>query len=405
MRKLRLQERKVEILSHMAQTPVAGSRWLRRNGKHANAEVEVVDTNGLSVQFINRGGGAATGNQKIDDSKQYALAYDTFMTQYVARESVSTNGGGHGFRQRNGTKPKPVDDASVPLSLNGVDLVAGLGLPFTVELVDISPALAKAWMDRGGQNRMPTRTRIVRLTNVIRRGEWQVDGNTIKLDKDGLVIDGQHRLLACIAAGLSIRSLVVRGVDRAVFPVLDTGKSRTPADVMGIAGYRNRVAIASNARSLILFEASGRLDPPNHAELAPLHSHTALLQYANDHPDVEDGVLLANQVRGHGLSGGAGLLGTLFTLLLRANRDQAYVFAEHLGSGANLDSDNPILKYRNRLISDKRMPNGLADREHLVALGIKAWNFWRAGERVGQLTWHAQRGAGTRGGEDFPTAV
>jgi hypothetical protein len=147
------------------------------------------------------------------------------------------------------------------------------------------------------------------------------------------------------------------------------------------------------------------MDPAARQELMPLVSHTALLKYTNEHPDVEDGVLLANQVRSHGLSGGAGLLGTLFTLLLRANRDASYVFAEALGTGANLNSDNPVLRYRNRLITDKRMPNGLADREHLVALGIKAWNFWRAGEEVGQLTWHAQRGPGTRGGEAFPVAV
>ena len=83
---------------------------------------------------------------------------------------------------------------------------------------------------------------------------------TIKLDQFGQVMDGQHRLLACIMAAMPIRSLVARGVDRDVFPVLDTGKNRTPGDVIGIAGYQNRVAIASTARGLIL------IDPPYEAK-------------------------------------------------------------------------------------------------------------------------------------------
>lgn len=383
--------------------PTPGTRWIRKRGKHAEAEVEVSDTNGVSVFFRNRGGGVAMGNQKVDESQTHALAYETFMIQYAPKSSLlpGETHGGHAFRQRNVPTPRP----AATLSLNGVDLVSGLGLPFTMEIIDISPAMAKAWLDRGGQNRVPTRGRVVRLTNSIRAGEWQVTGDTIKLDQDGKVIDGQHRLLACIAAGMPIRSLVVRGVATEVFSVLDTGKNRTPGDVLGIAGYKNRIAMASAARGLVLIDASGRYDPPNRLAFDTLMTHTALLHYTQAHPEVELGVLLANQVRAAGLKGGAGLLGTVFALLIRADEAQAGVFAERLGSGANLDADSPILKFRNRLISDQRMPNGPADREHLIAIGLKAWNAWRKGEKVGQLTWHAQRGAGTRSGETFPVAI
>jgi hypothetical protein len=388
-------------------TPSPGSRWLRRLGKHAGSEVEVTRSNGLSVYFKDLGGGANTGKQKVDNSQDFSLAYETFVNQYVPSHTASSGDthGGRAFRQHNPPKPK-VAEAPPPLSLNGVDLVAGLGLPFTIELVDITPAMAQGWLDRGQEhNRQPTRGRVVRLTNAIRRGEWQVTGDTIKLDAEGFVIDGRHRLLACVAAGMPIRSLVVRGVNREAFPVLDTGKSRTPGDVMGIAGFKNRVAIASTARGLVLIDASGRYDPPNRQELDPLLTHTALLRYAQTHAEVEQGVLLGNQVRAAGLRGGAGLLGTLFALLLRADEAKAAEFAERLGSGANLDTDSPILRFRNRLITDQRMPNGPADREHLIALGIKAWNAWRAGESVRSLTFHPQRGPGTRGGEAFPVAV
>ncbi len=382
--------------------PAPGTRWIRKRGKHAEAEIEVSDTNGVSVFFQNRGGGVAMGNQKVDENRTHSLAYDIFMTQYVPKSSLlpgDAHGGGS-FRRVATAKQPPVE--ATPLSLNGLDL--GQGAPLSIEIMEISPATAQAWLARGGNNRVPTKGRVNRYANAIRRGEWRLTGDTIKLDAQGRVRDGKHRLSAVVAAGLTIRSVVIRGVGEEDFTVFDTGKNRTPGDVLGIAGYQNRVALASAARGLVLIEASGRLDPPNRKELDPLISHTALLRYVKEHDEVEDGVLLANKVRSAGLAGGAGLLGILLVLLLRVDRDATYIFAESLSTGAQLERDSPILRFRNRLITDKRMPNGLADREHLVALGIKAWNAWRAGEQMQQLTWHAQRGPGTRAGEAFPVA-
>lgn len=381
--------------------PTPGSRWLRRNGRHRDAEIEVTDTNSVSVFFKNRGGGAAMGNQKVDDSKVNSLSLETFMAHYIPYgEQSAANGGGRAFRQHN--VPKKAEP-QYELSYNGIALTGGV--PFNVEIVEITPSMATSWLDRGGLNRISTKNRVYKYANSIRRGEWRLTGDSIKLDPSGNVIDGKHRLMAIVEAGMPIRSLVIRGVEAEVFPVLDSGKNRTPADIMGIAGYKNRVAIASAARALILIEASGRLDPPGRREYEALTSHSALLKYAQEHPEIVEGVELANKLRTYGLSGGSGLLGTLFTLLLRVDAEQAETFADSLASGADLAVDSPILRYRNRLISDQRLPGTLEFREHLTALGIKAWNYWRAGETVKSLTFHAQRGVGTRGGEPFPVPV
>lgn len=380
--------------------PVRGSRWLRKNGKHRDAEVEVTESNKLSVFFKNIGGGAHMGNQKVDPSKIHTLAYEAFMRLYVpAAGAVGTHTGGRAFRAVNPPKPREPEVLPLPLTLNGKTLPADA---ITTSIEDVAPAQAQAWLDRGGHNRPPTKGRVGRYARIMARGEWQLNGEAIKLDREGRVIDGKHRLLACVESGATIRTLVIRGLDPEIFPVLDIGKARTPGDVMGIAGYQNRVAIASAARGLITIEATGRYDPRLRRETEPLVTHAALLHYVQEHPEVEEGVLLANHLRGGHLSGGAGLLGTLCALLLRVDRDAAAEFVEALTSGANLDADSPILRFRNRLISEQRMPNDQGSREHLLALGIKAWNFWRAGERIGQLTWHAERTSGRRGGEPFP---
>jgi len=375
--------------------PTPGSRWLRKNGKHRDAEVEVTDSNGLSVFFKNIGGGANMGNQKVDPSKVYTLPYETFLRQYV-QGTVGVHGGGRAFRQVNLPKP-PVYEAP---PANGKVASADEITSFTE---DVTPAQAQAWLDRGGHNRVTTRSRVLRYARVMASGRWKLNGEAIKLDRNGLIIDGKHRLLACVESGVTFRTLVIRGLEPEVFSVLDIGKTRTAGDIMGIAGYKERSAIASAARGLVIIEATGRLDPPTRRELDPLLTHDALLHYVQEHPEVVEGVQLAARVRNTGgLSGGAGLLGILFTLLLRVDPADTEEFAEKLTTGADLGQDSPILRFRNRLISDSRMSGAITVREHLLALGIKAWNFWRAGEEIQQLTWHAERTTGRRGGEAFP---
>lgn len=397
----------VDAAARGREVPTAGTRWLRRTGKHRDAAVEVVETNGLSVFFKNLGGGVATGNQKLDQSAVHSLAYETFQAQYVPASAVTPNGahgGGMGFRQYNRPKKKPQTGAQPVLAMNAVPLVSG-AVPFNLAVEEVTPSRAEAWLEREvGHNRKPTPGRVRKLTRAIQRGEWQLTGDAIKFDTEGNLVDGGHRLRAIVAAGRSIQTLVIRGVEPDAFKVLDTGKARTPADAMGIAGFKNRVAVASAARSLVIIDETGRPDPGSRQAVEHLTTNAMLVEYAEKHPEIVRACELAVVAKGNGLSGGPGLLATLFALCLRVDEAAAELFAESLSTGANLPPDSPVLLYRRRLISDQRMSSAQDAREHLLALGVKAWNFWRRGERVQSLTWHPKRSPGARTGEDFPVA-
>ncbi|WP_460985736.1 ParB N-terminal domain-containing protein, partial [Staphylococcus aureus] len=70
-------------------------------------------------------------------------------------------------------------------------------------------------------------------------GDWKNAGDTIRFDKDGSLIDGQHRLLACVNTNLAQNFLIVYGLDSEVFDVIDNGKGRTNADVLGMKHYKD----------------------------------------------------------------------------------------------------------------------------------------------------------------------
>lgn len=384
-----------------------GTRWVRRNGKHAGSEVKIIRTTDLGVYVINGGGGESWGNQKTDESKTNRVDRKIFEAGYVPYEAVGTNGthGGGSFRQANPPKAKPEPEAQRPLAMNGVPLVSG-NVPFNIELVEITPMQAEAWLKREvGHNRKPTKGRVRKLAGAIRRGEWMETGDSIKFDQDGNLVDGGHRLRAVIEAGIPIRSLVIRGVRGEAFTVFDTGKTRTPADTMGIAGYKNRVGVASAARGLAIIDETGRYDPGTRMTIEHLTTNAALLSYVEKHPEIHRAVELAVVAKGNGLSGGPGLMGTFFALLLRVDAKAAEIFIDQLSTGLGLEADSPIYLYRRRLISEQRMSASQSAREHLLALGIKAWNAWRNGEHMQVLTWHAKRSIGSRSGEDFPVPV
>jgi len=82
-------------------------------------------------------------------------------------------------------------------------------------LETITPRLAREYLATDeGKNRRPSKNHVQYLADSISRGEWvQITGQPIAFDKMGRLVNGQHRLLACIQANLPINVEIVRGVD------------------------------------------------------------------------------------------------------------------------------------------------------------------------------------------------
>jgi len=62
------------------------------------------------------------------------------------------------------------------------------------------------------------------------RGEWIVTHQGIAFDENGLLVDGQHRLLAIIDSGRAVDCMVTRNLSTSVFSVTDGGIARSLKD-------------------------------------------------------------------------------------------------------------------------------------------------------------------------------
>lgn len=108
----------------------------------------------------------------------------------------------------------------------------------TPELGIISPAVAK---ELATTYMAPNRTYSkasgdAYLTDML-AGRWMMNGDPIRFDTDGKVIDGQHRLAAVAqlpATHEGLPFLVVRGVEREAQDTMDAGRKRSYADQINI---------------------------------------------------------------------------------------------------------------------------------------------------------------------------
>lgn len=97
------------------------------------------------------------------------------------------------------------------------------------------------------------------LAREMERGTFRADnGDSIRIDKDGNIIDGQHRLAAVVRVGKPVVMLFAVGIDRETFSTIDTGKRRTAQDVVGIdmlsTGVVAPKGTVASARLLLEYE-------------------------------------------------------------------------------------------------------------------------------------------------------
>ncbi|MBR4552878.1 MAG: hypothetical protein IKO20_04060 [Bacteroidaceae bacterium] len=112
----------------------------------------------------------------------------------------------------------------------------------------ITPEIAAEYLKRNTFNRPLIKRAVKIYADTIRKGQWLLTSQGISFNKNGELIDGQHRLSAIIEADMPVEMLVFRGVSNAAFQVLDTGKNRNAGQILAMAGVKSAQGMASVLR-------------------------------------------------------------------------------------------------------------------------------------------------------------
>lgn len=103
-----------------------------------------------------------------------------------------------------------------------------------IEVVRMTPDLARAILKNNINNRNVKRERVNLYASDMEKGRWQLNGESIVIDANGNLKDGQHRLMAVIKSQCTVPMVVVTGVD-ADCNIYDRGSGRSVKDIMTIS--------------------------------------------------------------------------------------------------------------------------------------------------------------------------
>ena len=115
----------------------------------------------------------------------------------------------------------------------------------TTEVKIITPEIAGELLRTNILNRPVNKRTVDDYAAQMKKGLWKLNGEPIIISTTGNVIDGQHRLHACIQSDTSFTTVVEYGVDASVFDTIDTGRVRTAGDLFSIVGIGNANKISS----------------------------------------------------------------------------------------------------------------------------------------------------------------
>lgn len=258
----------------------------------------------------------------------------------------------------------------------------GLKKQFGRDGESIGPELAACMLKCNKSNRPVRQQRVVELAREIESGRWLRTHQGIAFDVNGILLDGQHRLLAIIRAGQKVSCNVDFGLSPEAFKVIDTHAKRKAADALHIQGHTNTIKLAAAAGVLVSIERG------HQHEHARAITPGDVARYVELHPElssyVGDAISVMKQLGGNSISG---LAAALFLIGEKVQAELGRDYAEFIsqlrtGLGFKTESD-PVARLRSRII--RREIRGV----EAAACVIKAWNHWQAGNIVKRVIWRS----------------
>lgn len=264
--------------------------------------------------------------------------------------------------------------------------------PVITESVRVSPTLAAEWLAKNKINRRRRPDRIARYAASMKNGAWGVSNDDICFDPDGYLLNGQHRLMAVVEAGVTVTMSIKRNVPRTAMSHMDRGASRTFGDQLSFLGEENAnhlAAVLRLALSLYLGIATSQ------KEISAI-SDDMMVDFLDEHPNLRHSVAEAvSATKGNGrVMCSATALAVAHWLINEVGNDQALAdrFLSQLRSRANEPVGSAILAVDNRLRSISAQKQKFATRDYVLLL-IKAWNYWATNRPVTKFEMVRKNGA------------
>lgn len=258
---------------------------------------------------------------------------------------------------------------------------------FSAEVITVTPEMAGKWLQSANfDNRNLRASRVAQYGGDMTRGEWRLTGEPLIFADTGRVLNGQHRLTACVQAKVPFLTLVVKGVPEDYLEHIDSGLPRNIGDVLKFRGHGKWSNEVGQVAKLLICLRRG-IHMGNRTSIREVGNEAIVKVAERNMDEILEALRFSNN-----LYVKVGVPRRLWAAFMfetwQIDRDVAGKMFYSIQTGVDLPVGSPILALRNwaiiqgRATKDRRAR--LSDHMHFVAFH-KAWNLHRHGKTIQNL--------------------
>lgn len=254
----------------------------------------------------------------------------------------------------------------------------------TATIATVTPEMARLWIDTCMRNRKITKAHVDRLAADMRDGRWVLNGEPVQFDREGRLINGQHRLSAIVLSGVTVQMLVVTGVEPRAQDTIDIGAARSIGNILQLHGYPSAIELGALASADYRYSNAPGIVWAN----TNMPSKATMLVNVERNSEQYQSALRAAKRASENINAHRIPYALLHVLAHRSGHDLAWGgFEDRLFSGVGLEEGDARLTFRNHLIRRPRS-HGSWSQQHSLAIGIKAFNAYLQGKPIKLLRFY-----------------
>lgn len=255
------------------------------------------------------------------------------------------------------------------------------------KLVTITPDFARQLLSTNKNNRKVKSSNVVNIVNDILSGKWQVNGESIKVDINGKMIDGQHRCLAIVKSNKAVETLLVSGLSPENYKTIDLRcVKRSLPDVLymqGVTQSISKTATIGVVYSILTGSFPYRSERFGYPQLSVDIANVIMASF-----DINKwSNLYRDEMRQFKASG---FTSTMFAgiscLAEKIDIAKCDKFAQMVITGEMLNKTDPVYHLRGRMYKEAIAKTKI-DSIEAWALIVKAWNYFYEDKPLKTLRW------------------
>lgn len=250
----------------------------------------------------------------------------------------------------------------------------------------VTPEQAEQWLKCNTHNRKLRTSVVYQYAADMRAGLWMYNpAEAIVFAPDMTLLNGQHRLTACFDSKVSIDIDVVFNAPKECQSVMDHPTVRQVSDFATLAGFKNATRVSALAKLVMVHRRHG-ISKMNNPFCHP--TKTEMQSEVESNFDKLDAALVP-----HKLLCAPRIADFCSYVFREKDPAAAQKFMAEVMTGESIKKSDPAFTLRQRLI-DNNNSKSKVESLYVMALFLKAWQYYRAGKPLHTLRW--------TGAEEFP---